>query len=157
MRKPFIPPGAGPGMAASTVGGPMGDPATMGPQVGRMNAAPPMPMAGNGQPQMGMDMGMGGPMGGGPMGGPPPTDPSMLGGGPTSPFQIDSMLNPQQQPPQQAPPEGPPLRPQTSGADLPDAGEQGYGMSGGQYDRTGPGNSMPMVMLKLMKAMGQLG
>lgn len=63
-----------------------------------------------------------------PMGGP--------GGGPTSPGNIAQMLSPQGV-----------LQPEEA---------DGSPMDGQQPGRTGPGQSMPMVLLQLMKAMGML-
>lgn len=121
MRKPFQMPGAGGGMNAAASG--EGQQTGM-PQTGRMNARPPMPMGGNGQPQQGQ-----GPAPILPMGAP--------GGGPTSPMNIQAMLQPQ-------------------GAMQPEEAD-GSPMGMGGDQRTGPGQSMPMVMLQLMKAMGMLG
>jgi hypothetical protein len=97
-----------------------------------MNAVPPMPMGGGNQPQMpGM---MSGGMPGGMPGGPPPLN--QMGGGPTSPMNIEQMLQPQGA-----------LQPeQASGAPM-------NGMGGS----SGPGQSMPMIMLEIMKQLGLLG
>lgn len=93
-------------------------------QPGRMNARPPLPMGGNGQPEMGAA--------------PPP--PPLGAGGPTSPFNIGAMLQPQQS-----------LQPETADGLLGDPSQ-----GGGQGERTGPGQSMPMIMLQLMKMLGHI-
>jgi hypothetical protein len=91
---------------------------------------PGMPQAGRMNARPGLPMG-----GNGQPEQPPPVLPAMSMGGPTAPGNIEAMLQPQ-------------------GA-LPTENAQGM-QPGANAGRSGPGQSMPMVMLQLMKALGQI-
>ena len=122
---------------------------------GRMNARPAMLMGGNGRPEQPQGALM-----------QPQTEPVLPpqphAGGPTSPLNIGSMLQPNEQPPQPAPK---PLQPWGEGASRDGAdpaaagGVPGDGAgdpAGAGTGAMGAGGNTPMIMLKLMQMLGHL-
>jgi hypothetical protein len=148
-RQPYMAPGAGPGQQQMSNLSGEGQPAIpMGPQAARMGVRPASPMGG-----VQAGAGIGGQLqdilgGGTPGQQPVPTPPAPIqpmGGGPTSPMNIGPMLQAQKVP-----------LPQWGG-DLPAADQSAEQLPEG-YDNApdgAPGQGpVPMVLLKLLKAMG---
>lgn len=133
--------GGGAGMRRSAAGG---DPfAPQIPQTGRMPAPPPMPISGSPQPQrqpFGGGQQPGQPQQPGEQPAPMPPPPQLGAGGPMSPFNIEAMLHPKMS-----------LEPETADGLL-----QGQDGQPPNDQNSGPGQSMPMIMLKLMQQMGRI-
>jgi len=130
-----------PGMPMSPSGGGGG---------GKSGAASPgsVPLVGP-QPTMAPGMAM-----------PSPSQPGqMLGGGPSSPFNIESLLKTQTPPPQVKPmkPYGDSQgSPSPDNGESPDGAQPSVGGDASGLDMGSAGGLSPMVMLRLLKAIGQI-